>query len=50
MDAVERDQFFPGLNDILVLTSDYKPDYGLYDVQNKVVVLVVDIQTFSQGW
>ncbi len=37
MDAAERDQFFPGLNDILVLTSDYKPDYGLYDVQNKVV-------------
>ena len=32
-----REENLPGLNDVLVLTSDYLPDYGLYDEENEVV-------------
>ena len=37
MTSQERDAEFPGLNDVLVLTGDYLPDYGLYDKENRVV-------------
>ena len=37
MTSQERDAEFPGLNDVLVLTGDYLPDYGLYDKENGVV-------------